>query len=147
MKIHRLFFALIVCLALAVSCGTLFAADGVKKGTPEAPPNGNAIVGSYYRGDGTGYNIYLTLNKDGTYAAKWCGCLGKYGDAAGKWILKDRQIIFKPTEEKDMMVGHLKSLDIFKFKGEWIFVPSAERESYDKWGVSRYSCFQKREEK
>jgi len=36
--------------------------DGKEKGTPESPPDAKAVAGSYYRGDGAGYNVYLTLN-------------------------------------------------------------------------------------
>jgi len=129
--------------------GLLFASGAEKKdkGTPEAPPNAKAVVGSYYRGDGTGYNICLTLKENGKYTAERHGCLGKYGEASGHWTLSDKRIAFKPAKEKDMMKGHLKSLDVLKFKGQWILVPSDDREFYDKYGVSRYSCFQKIEKK
>jgi len=45
------------------------------------------------------------------------------------------------------MKGHLKTLDILKFKGAWVFVPADDRDFYGKWGVTRYSCFQKQEKK
>src|SRR5437899_888604 len=81
--------------------GLLFASGAEEKGTPEAPPNAKAVVGSYYRGDGTGYNIYLTLKENGKYTAEWHGCLGKYGEASGQWTLSDKRIAFKPAKEKD----------------------------------------------
>jgi len=142
--------------ALAVPLGILFllvgavlalCAEEPQKGTPEVPPNPKAVAGNYYRGDGTGYNIYLTLKENGKYTAEWHGCLGKYGEASGQWTLAGKSITFKASKEKDMMKGHLKSLDVLKFRGQWIFVPSDDRQFYDKYGVSRYSCYQKTEKK
>lgn len=115
-------------------------------GTPGTPSNAVAVAGSYYRGDGLGYNVSLTLEANGNYSAEWHGCLGKYGEASGKWSLADARITFTPSKEEDMMKGHLKSLDVLKFQGDWILVPTEkhEREFYDKMGVSRFSCFQKK---
>jgi len=141
---------------LAASLGTVFLLLGLiaapggaekEKGTPEAPANAKALAGSYYRGDGTGYNIFLTLKENGKYMAEWHGCLGKYGEASGQWTLVDKRVLLKPAKEKDMMKGHLKSLDVMRYQGQWIFVPSDDREFYDKYGVSRYSCFQKQSKK
>src|SRR5262245_11620064 len=147
MKTHRFFLVAVSCVLLLFGICASFAGEDKEKGTPEGPPNAKAVAGSYYRGNGTAYNIYLTLNADGRYTAEWHGCLGKYGEASGQWTLKNKQITFKPSKEQDMMKGHLKSLDVLKFKGEWIFVPTDDRNFYDKWGVSRYSCFQKQGKK
>lgn len=131
---------------LFIAVGHALAGE-VEKGVPEAPPNAKAVAGSYYCGDGTGYNVTLTLKGDGSYSGEWHGCLGKYGDAAGSWKLSDKRIILTPKKETDMMQGHLKTLDVLKYKGGWIFVRSDDRDFYDKYGVSRYSCFQKRDQK
>ena len=105
------------------------------------------MAGSYYRGDGLGYNVSLLLQTNGDYSAEWHGCLGKYGEAAGKWSLAGNRIVLTPSKEEGMMKGHLRSLVVLRFHGDWILVPTDRRESevYDKWGVSRYSCFQKAE--
>ena len=129
-------------LILLLGVCASFAVEATEKGKPAAPPNAKAVAGNYYRGDGTGYNIYLTLKADGKYTAEWHGCLGKYGEASGLWTLKDKKIAFKPSNEQGMIKGHLKTLDILQFRGKWIFVPSDDRDFYDKYGVSRYSCFQ-----
>jgi hypothetical protein len=130
----------IVSLFMAVSCAL---AGDTEKGEPAAPPNANAVTGSYYCGDGTGYNVTLTLRVDGGYSAQWDGCLGKYGDASGHWKLSDKRIELTPKNETGMMKGHLKTLDVLKYKDGWIFVRADDRDFYDKYGVSRYSCFQK----
>lgn len=122
-------------------------AGKIEKGVPEAPPNTKAVAGSYYCGDGTGYNVTLTLKDDGTYSGEWHGCLGKYGEASGTWKLSEKQIVLTPTKEKEMMEGHLKTLDVMKYKAGWIFVRADDRDFYDKHGVSRYSCFKKKEQK
>jgi hypothetical protein len=146
MKTARFFTSAICCL-LIFAAGVVRAADEKEKGTPEAPSSAKVIAGTYYRGDGLGYNISLTLSEDGKYTAEWHGCVGKYGEASGKWGLNDKQITLTPSKEEGMMKGHLQTLDVMKFRGDWILVPTAkgEREFYDKWGVERSSCFQKRE--
>ena len=115
-----------------------------QKGTLERPTDAKTLAGRYYRGDGTGYNIYLTLNPEGKYTAEWHGCMGTYGEATGDWKLNDTQIVFIPSKETDMMRSHLRSLEVLKFRGRWIFLSTDkdDREFYDKWGVSAYSCFQ-----
>ena len=103
------------------------------------------LAGSYYRGDGTGYNINLDLKGDGSYDANWRGCLGVYGTARGKWTVDGEHIVLSPTKETDMMKGHLKTLDMAKHEGRLILLPTDDREFYDKHGASRYSCFQRTE--
>jgi len=139
-------------LILALSCfafifGFLDESSGgeIEKGLPEAPPNTKAVLGNYYRGDGTGYNVYLTLKRRGNYSAEGHGCLGKYGESSGKWTLDGKRIILVPTKEEGMLKAHLKQLDIIRFKGQWIFFRSEDKDFYDKHGVSRFSCFQKRD--
>ncbi len=124
-------------------CSGSFAAEDREKGTPEAPPNAEAVAGIYYRGR-VGCNIWLSLEAGGKYTAEMSGCTGSDGEASGDWILKGKRIFFKPSKEEGTMEGHLKSLDVLKYKGQWIFVPEANRAFYDKHGVSRSSCFQKK---
>ena len=112
----------------------------IKKASAETPSDAKAVSGSYYRGDGTGYNIYLTLKPNGSYAAEWQGCLGKYGEASGKWNLNEKRITFHPSKEEGNLKGHLKSLDVQKFNGDWVLLPTDFNE---KRGVSRASCYQK----
>lgn len=131
-------------LLIALNCAP---AAEIEKGVPEAPRNAKAVVGTYYRGDGKGYNVTLKLRQDGTYSAEWHGCLGKYGDASGRWKLADKRILLTPKKERDMMKDHLKTLDVLKYKNRWIFVRSNERDFYDQYGVSRSSCFQKQDQK
>lgn len=136
---------ILVCLAL-LCIGQLQSAD-IEKGVPGIPPDAKSIAGNYYYGDGTGYNVYLTLKENGSYSSVWRGCFGKYGEALGKWAISNEQIVLTPKKEKGMMQNHLRKLDALKFKTAWIFVKSDDREFYDKYGVSRYSCFQKADEK
>src|SRR5262245_52926145 len=121
----------ILSLSIAVACA--LAGDN-EKGEPAAPPAAKAVVGSYYCGDGLGYNVTLTLKEAGTYSAEWHGCLGKYGDASGSWKLSDKRIVLTPKKERDIMKGHLKTFDVLKYKGGWIFVRADDREFYDKHG-------------
>jgi hypothetical protein len=103
------------------------------------------LAGSYYRGNGLGYNIRLNLRANGAYDATWRGCLGLYGTARGMWTVDGEQIVFSPTKETGNMKGHLKRLDVLQHEGRSIFVPSDDRQFYDAHGVSSYSCFQRTE--
>ena len=103
------------------------------------------LAGTYYRGDGLGYNVSLDLRPDGSYDAKWRGCLGVYGTARGQWSHDGEQIVLSPKEETDMMTGHLRRLDVARHEGSVILLPSDDREFYDMHGASRYSCFQRTE--
>jgi hypothetical protein len=136
--------SIITVLSLFIASACVLAGE-IEKGEPAAPPNAKAVAGSYYCGDGLGYNVTLSLKENGEYSAEWHGCVGKYGDALGSWKLTDKRIVLTPKEEKDMMKGHLKTLDVLKYKGSWILVRADNRDFYDKHGVSSYSCFQKRD--
>jgi len=147
MKTHYRIAAEVACIVIFVTAFRGLAAEEKGKGTPAAPPDAKAVAGSYYRGDGLGYNITLTLDQDGEYTADWRGCLGNYGVASGKWSLSGKRIILAPSYEEGLMKGHLKSLDVLKYEGDWILLPTDKRERafYEERGVTRYSCFQKRE--
>src|SRR6185295_5758511 len=79
---------------------------------PIPPANGIEMAGSYYRGDHTGYNIYLDLLAGGEYTAKWRGCLGVYGTARGRWTMVKNRMVFSPSSETGMMKRHLRQLHV-----------------------------------
>jgi hypothetical protein len=116
-----------------------------KKASLEAPTDKTVLAGRYHRGDGTGYNVTITLSDASSYTSEWHGCLGKYGEACGTWKLRGRKIRFTPTKEKGMMKGYLTTLEVTKFAEAWILVPmqKEDRDFYEKWGVSQFSCFHK----
>jgi hypothetical protein len=100
------------------------------------------LAGKWYRGDGTGYNVTLTLNRDSSYDAVWTGCLGTYGTARGTWHLDATKLTFTPTEEKDMMRNHLRTLDVLPDKRGFVLVPPKDGMYFKKWGSeSSYWCF------
>ena len=111
-------------------------------GMSESPPNSTSVAGSYYCGDGLGHNVLVTLEHDGTYTATLHGCLGLYGMASGQWTLKEDRIALMASKEVGEVKLKLKSLDVLKFKGQWIFVDADSREFYNEFGVLRSSCFQ-----
>ena len=122
-----------VCSLLA-ACATSMSAS--------APIPASRLAGKWYRGDGLGYNVTLTLNRDSSYDAVWTGCLGTYGTARGTWRLNASQITLTPTEEKDTMRNHLLTLDVLPDKRGYILVPPEDRKNLQKWGSeSSYWCF------
>jgi hypothetical protein len=103
----------------------------------------SSLAGSYYRGDGTGYNVNINLAANGTYKAVWHGCLGVYGTASGNWSVDGARIVLSPSSETDMLKGHLRELHIVKHNGQIVFVPDLHDDYYQKHGPDRYSAFHK----
>jgi hypothetical protein len=101
----------------------------------------SSLAGNYYRGDGTGYNIYLNLELAGTYKAEWHGCLGIYGKAEGSWSVNGKRITLRPTSETDMLKGHLRELHIVEYKSQFIFVPDLQDTNYQKYGPDTLTAF------
>lgn len=119
--------------------------DGrLQRGVVGLPHSAKDLAGTYYTGDGTGYNIYLTLMADETYSATCKGCLGTYGESSGEWRTDGDRITFQSSRETDMMRGHFKDLDILHFRDHWIFLPTdnQDRLGYEQFGVSRLCCYQ-----
>ena len=126
-------YGIVFCLLMCIGC----------QSTKPASPQGSAteLTGSYYRGDHTGYNIYLDLLADGTYNATWRGCLGVYGTARGTWRITGERVILSPSEETDMMKGHLRELHVVQYQGQTVFVPDLRDDYYRKYGADEYAAF------
>lgn len=60
------------------------------------PLDRSQLVGSYYRGDGTGTNQYLKLSQDGNFSFEWHGCLGEYDKNEGLYKIKKDVLILSP---------------------------------------------------
>lgn len=111
------------------------------------PSRAVALAGSYYRGDHTGYNIYLDLLANGRYDAQWHGCLGVYGTARGTWTVIDDRVVLSPSKETDMMKGHLRELHIVQHEGQTVFVPDLHDDYYQKYGPNEYAAFHRQTQK
>jgi len=113
-------------------------------GIVERPSDAKVLAGRYQRGNGAGSHIYLTLGADGRYTAEWADCFGTYREAAGVWKIGETHILFATSPGKETSRSHLSDLEVLKFNRHWILLSTnkSDRESYDKWGVSTYSCFQ-----
>ena len=142
MRLRRLLLAV---LALQIGCRGS-EQPSIESNQPRAAVAAlHALAGAYYRGDGLGYNIDLDLRADGSYDAEWRGCLGVYGTASGSWSSDGVQVVLSPSNETDMMQGHLRQLDIEQHEGRSILLHSKDRGFYDRHGASPYSCFQRTE--
>ncbi len=143
---HRFIRATLAVLIAGGQCLPPRAAE-IEKGVAETPSDAAAVAGSYRCRDGNAYQVTLTLNTNGTYAAKGSSCLKSRGDAsgAGTWRLTDRRIILAPSQEAGWMKGEPKAFNVLKFKGDWIFVRADWPDYYNKHGVTDVSCFQKQE--
>ena len=106
----------------------------------------NILAGTYYTGDGLGYNLALTLDSDGQYSCMWRGCLGVYGTATGTWSVATNTLHLSPKTATGMLKDKpLPPLDVLMFQGRYIFVDPKFRGFFLKYGPDRSSCFQKDE--
>lgn len=77
----------------------------------------HAWAGSYYEGDGTGTNIYLTIAPQNGFTIAWQGCLGLYGHNYGSVTEKDGQInLIAKLPNEDRKFGHF---DLEYFPVRW----------------------------
>ena len=112
----------IVTAVLALAIGTPLLVVAAQTSEPE-------LVGErWYRGDGLGYNLTLTLADNGTYEAKWTGCFGTYGRARGMWVDQGFEIALAAEYEEGTMVGHLRSLRRLKVHNVDVLVPPEDIE-------------------
>jgi hypothetical protein len=82
------------------------------------------------------------LNADGSYAARWDGCLGEYGSAKGTWVYTAGQVVFTPRAERGQMVGHLRQLTAVRYKDKALLVPGGrDGDFFVDHGPSNFSCF------
>jgi hypothetical protein len=109
------------------------------------------LAGGWYCGDGRGYNLSLDLRPDGTYDGAWHGCLGLYGTAKGRWgadtdLYGAKHIYFSPSEEIELMKGHIRKLEVREVKRETVLlsIDAGMQEFFTKYGPSDYSCFRRR---
>lgn len=117
MEVQRSFAVLVAVLALAVGVPVYLSAA-------QTDPTSASLAGEVWeRGDGLGYNVSLTLGKNGKYVARWVGCLGEYGRAEGTWIDVNNGVELKPSREEGMMRGHLKRLERVALNGQMRLIP------------------------
>ena len=125
---------------LALLCSLLVAC--ANRVSSSAPVSTEQLVGKWYRGDGTGYNVVLTLNRDLSYNAVWFSDGGILGDARGSWKFTRTKLILLLSEEKHMKHIHLRTLDVLPNKQGVVLVAPEDRKLFDKWGAeSSLYCF------
>ncbi len=113
------------------------------KGTVAGPLDANELAGHYYKGDGTAY-CDLDLNRDMSYRIEQMGCFGSDGLSVGEWTLTNSRVVFRPTKQSGVLDRSRAELSVLRFKQHWVLLPdsASAQQNYQKWGVSRFSCFQ-----
>jgi len=86
------------------------------------------LPGTYYSGDGLGYNVTVVLRADGTFKSDWQGCLGLYGEARGTWELLGDQIRFHSAAENEALVGYLRQATTVRHAGKLGFARAQDVE-------------------
>ena len=114
------FFAIIAVVGLAVAgCTTDDNAENPITQQAKFGPAKTPLVGSYYQGDGLGYNLHLTLEQDGGFDCQWAGCLGNYGSTSGTWSQNGDRIIVNAMESNGMFTDRpLGDMAIIQHDGE-----------------------------
>lgn len=98
------------------------------------------LIGLYFRGDGTGFD--LTLEESGDYECVWTGCFGTCGTSRGRWTVSGNRVSIQVAEETDMMEGKsAKQFDVLEHQGDLILVDADDNAFFLRHGPSRYSCF------
>ena len=88
-------------LAIAVVLVPLSLLAGpVHSEKPEPITGVEQIAGTYYLGDGLGFNFTLTLDPRGTFSYTWQGCLGTYAEASGSAFLRNGELVLEPSSKK-----------------------------------------------
>lgn len=101
-----------------------------------------ALVGSYYRGDGLGLNLVLSLLPDGSFRCQWTGCMGDYGSCSGVWSLDDERVNVRVDAANGLFKEiPLGNLDVESGDDGTVLIPVKDRAFYDSHGPSGVSCF------
>lgn len=61
------------------------------------------LAGTYYAGDGLGFNNTVVISEDGHFTHKWTGCQGTYSNSAGEVGIANDALVFH-TKDKDEQV-------------------------------------------
>lgn len=84
--------ALLLLPALLLGCTAATRAPSSERERPV--PTADSMVGEWRMGDGLSYNLGLDLRDDGSFEARWSGCLGDMGKASGSWSRTDQGVRF-----------------------------------------------------
>ena len=109
------------------------------KGTVASPADPKLLAGHYYEGDGTAHRE-LDLNPNMTYTMELWGCFGSDARSTGTWSLTNSKVVFAPAEQTGVLARPRKELSVLLFRNHWVLL--SDEEHYQKFGVSRFSCFQ-----
>ena len=127
--------SLLVVGSLGAGVGIVLQASGPPH-VPVPPAIAAQFAGTYYQGDGLGYQIHLTLAADGSFTGTWDGCMGRYGDSDGNWSVSGKTLALSPHREKNMMKNYARTFDIVKTDKGYVFVGEKDRRHFKEYGDS-----------
>jgi hypothetical protein len=120
------------------------AEDGTRAELRQAIAPGQ-LIGRYYVGDGTGFNLLLTLRIDATFDLTWTGCLGVYGTAKGTWAIDSDGVASTTTQATGIIErSGLGRLQIVTFAGHILLVEELGRKLFDAFGPSPDTCLHRK---
>jgi len=95
-----LFLALLACLG---GLGISIAGADRPVQAPSPSSGLDEIAGSYYQGDGLGFNLSLEITASGTFTYEWRGCLGIYDQAQGRVTRSGDEIVLVAGGDKPVV--------------------------------------------
>jgi len=98
------------------------------------------LVGSWWMGDGLGYNLRLRLGADGTFKLRWTGCLGVYGSCEGLWDLEGELVQLR-VESWTPDMDHPPGLRRLDHAGEVRLLNLAQMDWYEEYGPDDFCSF------
>ena len=104
------------------------------------------LSGAYVLGDGEGYNLRLTLKREGEFDCTWRGCLGDYGSTVGEWRLDKNGLKLSTKKSEGMLKDWpLSPLTIISIEDHYLLVRENDRKSFEERGPNHIHCFHKQE--
>jgi hypothetical protein len=100
------------------------------------------LGGTYYVGDGLGYNLRLDLKDAGQFECVWVGCLGVYGKASGSWSVREDGLrLVLQTAEGLLKEQPLGRLLVVSFQKHHLLLQESNLDLFRKYGPHTVSYF------
>jgi hypothetical protein len=98
---------------------TLALASCAHFGEELAAPSASSLAGTYVSNPSPLDAVVLKLAANGSYDARWEGCMGEYGSAAGTWSLAGDGVALTPAKDGELFFATMSRLVLVPYKGRY----------------------------
>lgn len=142
----RMGIVVLVCVAAGITACRKY--EDLPNVTVPRTVSVDSVFGRFYRGNGLGYNLLLTLDATSRYSCDWYGCLGTMGVSTGAWSIVGNKLMLYPLMETgNLKERPLRTLDVLLVSNEVVLVKADDKAAFLKFGPSSYSCFSRVDER